>query len=48
MYTQASLKETVEQNKVDLLLMALLDKVFIFFVWFYYILNSDNKVAFPL
>lgn len=48
MYAQASLKETVEQNKVDLLLMALLDKVFIFCVWFYYILNSDNKVAFPL
>lgn len=48
MYAQASLKEILEQNKVDLLLMALLDKVFIFCVWFYYILNSDNKVAFPL
>lgn len=48
MCAQTSLKETVEQNKVGLLLMVLLDKVFIFCVWFYYILNSDNKVAFPL
>lgn len=44
----ASLKERVEQNKVGFPLMALLGQVFIFCVWFYSILNSDNKVAFPL